>query len=80
VWQGKKIKTKKGLKKEDLMKSKWGKIVSIKKSKQGKESKWCQATAKARAIKSYTGFKAIKKGSSFYALAKELMASGTFDH
>merc|ERR1712217_92922 len=73
VWQGKKIKTKKGLKKEDLMKSSSGKIVSIKKSKQGKDSKWSKATAKARAIKCYTGFKAIKKGTSFYDKAKELM-------
>jgi hypothetical protein len=75
IWQGKKIKTKKGLRKEDLMKSRSGKIVSIKKSKQGKESKWCKATAAARAIKGYTGFKAIKKGTSFYEKARELAAA-----
>jgi len=74
VWQGKKLKTKKGLRKEDLMKSRSGKIVSIKKSKQGAESKWCKATAQARAIKGYTGFKAIKKGTSFYEKARELAA------
>merc|ERR1712183_1010251 len=36
LWQGKKLKTKKGLKKEDLMKNKDGKIVSKKRSQQGK--------------------------------------------
>merc|ERR1711959_74239 len=74
IWQGKKLKTKKGLKKEDLMKNKDGKIVSKKRSQQGKESKWSKATAKARAIKGYTGFKAIKKGGSFYEKAKEFLA------
>merc|ERR1719199_2044169 len=57
-----KVKTKGGLKKEDLIKSKKGKIVSAKRSKQGRESKWAKATAKARAIKGYSGFKAIKRG------------------
>merc|ERR1712187_98871 len=74
VWQGKKVKTTKGLKKDDLVKSKGGKVVSAKKSQQGKDSKWSKATAKARAIKGYTGFKAIKKGTSFYDKAKEIMA------
>jgi hypothetical protein len=32
VWNGKKIRTPGGLRKEDLMKNKWGKIVSKKKS------------------------------------------------
>jgi len=73
VWTGQKLKTTKGLKKEDLIKSKGGKIVSAKRSKAGKESKWAVATAKARAVKGYTGFKAIKKGTSFYEKAKEFM-------
>merc|ERR1711920_945703 len=73
IWQGKKLKTKKGLKKEDLMKSKSGKIVSKKRSQKGKESKWSVATAKARAIKGYVGFKAIKKGGSFYEKAQEIL-------
>merc|ERR1711894_585460 len=50
------------------------KIVSMKKSDIGKKSKWSRATAKARAAKGYTGFKAIKKGTSFYEKAKEFMA------
>jgi len=69
-----KLKTKGGLKKEDLIKSKGGKIVSARASKAGKESKWAKATAKARAIKGYTGFKAIKKGGSFYEKAKEVLS------
>merc|ERR1712113_1025068 len=75
VFQGKKLKTKKGLTKESFKKNKAGRIVSIKKSELGKESKWAKATAKARAIKGYTGFKAIKKGGSFYEKAKEFMTS-----
>merc|ERR1711974_108390 len=74
IWRGKKIKTKKGLKKDALMKNKDGKIVSKKRSQQGKESKWSKATAKARAVKGYTGFKPIKKGTSFYEKAKEILA------
>merc|ERR1712066_165390 len=74
VFEGAKLKTKGGLKKEDLMRSKsQKKIVSVRSGRAGKESKWAKATAKARAIKGYTGFKAIKKGSSFYEKAKELM-------
>merc|ERR1719335_255642 len=75
VYQGKMLKKKGGLKKEHLIKSKDGKIVSAKKSKAGRESKWARATAKARAAKGYTGFKAIKRGSSFHAMALEVMAN-----
>merc|ERR1719221_2160472 len=74
VYKGAKLKTKGGLKKEDLVKSKGGKVVSAKKSQQGKDSKWAKATIQARAAKGYTGFKAIKKGGSFYEKAKEFMA------
>jgi len=76
VWKGSKGKVRTGgkLKKDDLMKNKEGKIVSKKQSKSGRESKWAKATAKARATKGYTGFKAIKKGGSFYEKAKEYMA------
>merc|ERR1719437_124736 len=57
VYKGKKMKTKGGLKKADLTKSKRGKIVSVRKSIAGRESKWAKAMAKARAIKGYVGFK-----------------------
>merc|ERR1719454_606824 len=68
-----KVKTKGGLKKEDLIKTKKGKIVSAKKSKQGAESKWAKARKKAYQNKGYSGFKAIKRGGSFYAEAKKVM-------
>jgi len=74
VFEGAKLKTKKGLKKEDLLKNKQGKIVSAKKSAQGKSSKWMEATAKARALKGYTGFKSIKKGTSFYEETKKIFS------
>merc|ERR1712039_176064 len=75
VYKGTKLKTTKGLRKEDLKKNKGGKVVSIRKSEQGKNSKWAKATAKARELKGYTGFKAIKRGGSFYNKAREVMAS-----
>merc|ERR1719379_730187 len=73
VWRGKKVKTSTGLTKADLIKSKSNKIVSAKKSEAGKKSKWAKATAKARAEKGYSGFKAIKRGTSFYEHAKQIM-------
>merc|ERR1719230_682359 len=73
VYRGVKVKTKGGLKKEDLVKNRHRKIVSAKRSQHGRESKWAKATAKARAIKGYSGFKAIKKGTSFYEKAKQVM-------
>merc|ERR1719217_180600 len=74
VWRGKKTKTKTGLTKADLIKSKANKIVSAKKSEAGKKSKWAKATAKARAEKGYKGFRPIKRGTSFYDKAKEIMS------
>merc|ERR1712039_686027 len=82
VFKGIKLKTGAGLKKEDLMRSRSnkgskgrGKVVSIKKSEQGRKSKWARATAAAREAKGYTGYKSLKKGGSFYAKAKEIMAT-----
>lgn len=75
IYRGLKIKTTKGLRKDDLVKSKGRKIVSAKKSALGKDSKWAKATARARAEKGYVGFKAIKKGTSFYEKAKEILAT-----
>merc|ERR1712070_876022 len=74
IAKGKKVKTSGGLKKEDLVKSSKKKIVSAMRSKLGKKSKWSKATAKARILKGYVGFKPIKKGTSFYEKAKEIMA------
>merc|ERR1711904_317106 len=75
VWKGQKVKTKGGLKKDDLVKSKTGKIVSKKVSERSKHSKWSKATKQAYQVKGYSGFKAIKKGTSFYEKAKEMMGS-----
>jgi predicted DNA-binding WGR domain protein len=78
VWRGTKAKTTKGLKKGDLMKSKDGKIVSKKKSAQGRQqfgqtlAKWVGACKQARKELGITGFMAIKKGTPFYNKAKEL--------
>merc|ERR1719298_93683 len=72
VWKGTKLKTSKGLTKKDLVKSKEGKIVSLRRSEHGKKNKWAKATVKARQEKGYKGFKPIKKGSSFYDKAKEI--------
>merc|ERR1719189_858054 len=82
VLSGKKVKTKKGLKKADLMKSKSAnKIVSKKKSAAGKDSfnkniaSWVAACKKAREELGITGFVAIKKNTPLYNKAKELMSS-----
>merc|ERR1711904_525098 len=75
VWKGQKVKTKGGLKKDDLVKSKTGRIVSKKASEKSKQSKWSKATKQAYQVKCYSGFKAIKKGTSFYEKAKEMMGS-----
>jgi len=73
VWKGEKLKTKGGLKKDNLVKSKTGKIVSKKMSELNKNSKWSKATKQAYQAKGYSGFKAIKKGTSFYEKAQEVM-------
>jgi len=75
VWKGQKVKTSGGLKKDDLVKSKTGKIVSKKVSEKNKHSKWSKATKQAYQVKGYSGFKAIKKGTSFYEKAKEMMGN-----
>merc|ERR1711991_839885 len=75
VWKGKIVKTVGGLKKDSLVKSKSGKIVSKKLSLKGKKlytkygSKWMAAVSKARKALGIKGFVAIKKGSAFYKKA-----------
>merc|ERR1712196_233164 len=74
VFKGKKVKTVGGLKKEHLVKSKSGKIVSKKKSLHGKKiykriAKWTGAVQKARKALGLKGFVAIKKGTAFYKKA-----------
>merc|ERR1712226_104318 len=77
VFSGTKEKTKTGLKKADLIRSKSGKIVSRKKSASGRKNfahikGWTVAVQKARKELGLTGFVAIKKGSAVYKKAKEL--------
>merc|ERR1712149_154577 len=66
VFRGSKEKTQSGLKSTDLIKNKYGKIVSKKASAARKKSPWIQAIAKARKALKITGFSAIKKGSPLY--------------
>merc|ERR1712151_633665 len=76
VFSGTKEKTKTGLKKSDLMRSRSGKIVSKKASAHGKKSYalikgWTVAVQKAKKELRIEGFVAIKKGSPLYKKAKE---------
>merc|ERR1712146_117215 len=76
VFLGSKEKTKTGLKKSDLIKSKSGKIVSKKASAAGKKAYanikgWTVAVHKARKELGVKGFVAVKKGSALYKKAKE---------
>merc|ERR1719335_567039 len=59
VFTGRFVKTASGLAKNDLIKSKTGKIVSKKKSLLGKKSKWIVAVTKARTALKIKGFHVI---------------------
>merc|ERR1712205_233632 len=70
AFAGKISKTKTGLTKADLVKSKSGKIVSKKASLRAKKlnafGPWMAAVKKARKALNIKGFVAIKKGTPFY--------------
>ena len=77
MFEGRKMKTVGGLKKDNLVKNKNGKIVSKKASAKGKQNKWIKAVAKARASlkskgcspgggKTAAGQKLLKLAKSFY--------------
>merc|ERR1711904_628859 len=72
VFKGKKEKTVGGLKKTDIIKTKYGGYVSKKASASAKKKLggWLAAVAKARKALGTKGFVAIKKGSPLYAKAK----------
>merc|ERR1712166_576854 len=77
VFCGTKAKTIGGLTKNDLIKSKTGKIVSKKRSALGKKAYahikgWTVAVQKAKKALGVKGFVAIKKGTPLYKKAKEL--------
>merc|ERR1719252_472649 len=75
VFAGKITRSKGGVKKEGLMKTKSGKIVSKKAYAAGKKaykriSGWVSAVAKAKKALGLKGFVAPKKGSALYKKAK----------
>merc|ERR1712182_89551 len=76
VFRGTKEKTYTGLTKGDLIKNKYGKIVSKKASLRAKKNNyikgWTTAVKQARKALGLKGFVAIKKGSALYNKAKEL--------
>merc|ERR1712078_824566 len=76
VFRGTKEKTSTGMTKSDLIKNKYGKIVSKKRSLFAKKNNfikgWTTAVKQARKALGIKGFVAIKKGSPLYNKAKEL--------
>merc|ERR1740117_423849 len=72
AFAGKLTKTKTGLTKSDLVKNRFGKIVSKKASLRAKKSPWIAAVQKARKELKIKGFAVIKKGTPLYKKAKEL--------
>ena len=76
VFRGTKEKTSTGMTAADLIKNKYGKIVSKKRSALAKKNNfikgWTTAVQKARMALGLKGFVAIKKGSPLYIKAKEL--------
>merc|ERR1712014_149358 len=80
VFRGTKVKTSGGLTKDQLMKNKYGKVVSKARSaaakKGGKFSAWAKATAAARKQLNIKGFVPMggktAQGKALYAKAKSL--------
>merc|ERR1740123_2459275 len=73
VFMGKKEKTTGGLRAGDLIRNKQGRVVSKKKSAQGKNQSWFKALAAARKALGITGFVVINRGPeglALYAKAK----------
>merc|ERR1711964_510234 len=75
VLRGSKARTTGGLTAKDLIKNKYGKIVSKKTSLRGKKHPWVLAVKKARAFLKIKGFTVIKKGIPLYLKAKEFSLS-----
>lgn len=59
VFKGTREKTRGGLKKTDLTKNKYGKVVSKKRSAMARRSSWCSAVQKARKALGVRGFCAV---------------------
>merc|ERR1739848_958597 len=77
VLKGSKAKTVGGLTAKDLTKSKYGKIVSKKRSALGKKNKWAIAVQKARKSLGIKGFCLVggrtPDGKALYAKAKTFL-------
>mmetsp|Transcript_31387 Transcript_31387/g.42440 ORF Transcript_31387/g.42440 Transcript_31387/m.42440 type:complete len:125 (+) Transcript_31387:1-375(+) len=79
VYKGRREKTVGGLKASDIMRNKYGKYVSKKRSAQGKNSSWSKAISDARKALGMTGFVLINfwpEGEVLYAKAKALHDKG----
>merc|ERR1712178_504658 len=80
VLKGSKLKTKGGMKADDLTKNKNGKVVSKKQHAIGRKAyernllAWTTACSKARKELGLTGFVPVKKETDFYKKAKALMS------
>merc|ERR1712032_731619 len=76
VLKGRKVKTSGGLKKADLKKNKYGKVVSKKQSARSAKSKWIVAVANARKALKVKGFCAVggksTQGKALLAKARSL--------
>merc|ERR1719421_438658 len=60
-----------GVTAKDLFKNKRGRVVNKHRAALAKKSPWILAVAKARKALKIKGFQALKKGTPFYAKAKE---------
>merc|ERR1719350_2349857 len=77
VFKGKFEKTVGGLKREDLTRSKTGRVVSKKRSAIGKRhyekiQPWVEACKRAKAELGLTGFVPMRKGTPVYTRAREI--------
>merc|ERR1719374_350027 len=78
VFMGKKEKTTGGLVASDLMRNKWGRVVSKKASALGKNKSWFKSLAAARKALGLTGFILVRQGQegqALYAKAKAIHSS-----
>jgi len=78
VFRGKKEKTVGGLFAADLMRNKWGKVVSKKMSAKAKNNSWFNSLGAARKTLGITGFVLVNRGpegQALYAKSKVIHAT-----
>ncbi len=76
VYHGTREKTYTGKTKEDLMKTKTGRIVSKAAHAAGSLNEWARACGFARKVLGLKGFQVVKKGSPLYTLANDIYHIG----